>query len=104
MLVFKETELDLGEQVNRKIPFKFEGESKFEQKVYIETSTSCGCTNVRSKFFLEKDEKFTLEGTLNKRPRLGRYNQNVYVKVYDKVGTGRKQLGYYKLKFKVNVI
>ena len=104
MLVFKEQNIDLGDQVNRQIPFLFEGQSKFPTKVFIETSSSCGCTNPRTKFFLEPDEEFKLDGTLSKRPNKKQYIQTVHVKAYDKVGTGRKQLGYYKLTFKVNVI
>lgn len=105
MLEFKNTKIQLGEQVNReKIPFLFEGKNNFNEKVFIETNPTCGCTQVRNKFWLEPKEEFKIEGTLSKRPKAGHYTKSIYLKAYDKVGTGRKQKAYIKLEFSVNVV
>ena len=103
MILIKEPHLQLGDQVNRDIHFKYQCENKFPHPVQIEAKASCGCTLVNKSFIVESNKTFELPTTLTKRPRLGKFTKSVTLNAYDKLGAGRKTLFTKNLKFTVNV-
>jgi Protein of unknown function (DUF1573) len=103
MLKFKTESLDLGNVQNApKMPFQYEGVSHFTKEVLVQVKGTCGCTVVDTKFNLQPNESFKIDGALTKRDNLGQYTKSINVTVFD--AQDNTEVGKHRLTFTLKLI